>query len=96
MTTQKLIIACEYGPSVFALKDAASDLCDIIWAVDLSTPQMKQLARLMSRIGTVVDLAEFSDAQLLEKLSALEPDGLLSLSDRATADLANVAARARP
>jgi hypothetical protein len=91
VTTQKLIIACEYGPSVFDLKDAASDLCDIIWAVDLNTPQMQHLARLMSRIGTVVDLAEFSEAQLLEKLSRLEPDGLLSLSDRTTADLANVA-----
>ena len=91
MTTQKLIISCEYGPSVFALKDAASDLCEIIWVVDLRTPEMAQVARLMSRMGTVVDLAGLSEAQLVEKLSGLNPDGLLSLSDRSTADMANVA-----
>ena len=57
--TERLIVDYEYGAqSVFALKEAAGDLCEIIWLVNLSTPEMRQLARLMARMGTVVDIAD--------------------------------------
>lgn len=39
----------------------------------------------------MIDLAGLSEGQLVEKLSGLNPDGLLSLSDRSTADMAKVA-----
>jgi biotin carboxylase len=90
--TERLIVDYEYGAqSVFALKEAAGGLCEIIWLADLSTPEMRQLARLMARMGTVVDVADRSEAQLVEELRRLAPTGMLSLSDRLGMMMARVA-----
>jgi len=81
----RLIISCDYGSqSVYALKEAARDLCDIVWLVDLSEPEMAQMARLMTRMGTVMDVAELSDRQAVEALrQGAQPTGILCLNDRA-------------
>lgn len=90
--TERLIVDYEYGAqSVFALKEAAGDLCEIIWLVDLSTAEMRQLARLMSRLGTVVDVASRSELQIVEELRRLDPTGILSLSDRSGLMMARIA-----
>jgi biotin carboxylase len=81
--TKRLIVDYEYGAqSVFALKEAAGDLCEIIWLVNLVTPEMRQLARLMARMGTVVDIAGRSEQHIVEELRRSSPTGILSLSDR--------------
>jgi hypothetical protein len=90
--TERLIISYDYGSqSVFALKEAARDLCEIIWLVDLSTPEMAQMARLMDRVGIVVDIAGLSQGQVVQSLSATLPTGLLTLSDSAMVPLAEIA-----
>ena len=76
---------------MFALNEAAGDLCEIIWLVNLGTTEMRQLARLMSRMGTVVDVADRSEAQVVEELRGLSPTGLLSLSDRSGMMMARLA-----
>ena len=69
MPADRLIISCDYGSqSVFALKEAAGDLCEIVWLVDLSQPEMAQMARLMARMGTVIDIAELADRQAVDAL----------------------------
>jgi biotin carboxylase len=89
----RLIISCDYGSqSVYALKEAARDLCDIVWLVDLSEPEMAQMARLMTRMGTVMDVAELSDRQAVEALrQGAQPTGILCLNDRAMIPLADIA-----
>jgi biotin carboxylase len=88
----RLIVSCDYGSqSVFALREAAEDLCEIIWLVDLRVPQMVQMARLMTRMGTVVDIAGSSEQQVVDLLGAAEPTGLLNLSDGLSVRLAHIA-----
>ncbi len=88
----RLIVGCDYGSqSAFALKEAASDLCEIVWLVDLSVPDMVQMARLMARMGTVVDVAGSSEQQVVDVLGAAEPNGILNLSDRMSVRLAHIA-----
>ena len=88
----RLIVSCDYGSqSVFALKEAAHDLCEIIWLVDLSVPEMVQMARLMARMGTVVDIAGSSEQQVVDLLGAAEPTGLLNLGDNMAVRLAHIA-----
>ena len=89
----RLIVSCDYGSqSVFSLKEAAQDLCEIIWLVDLSEPEMIQMARLMTRMGTVVDVAGTSEQQVVDLLGAAEPTGLLNLGDSMSVRLAHIAA----
>ena len=91
--TERLIVDYEYGAqSVFALKEAAGGLCEIIWLVDLSTTEMRKLARLMSRLGTVIDVADRSELQIVEELRRSDPTGILSLSDRPGMMMARIAA----
>jgi biotin carboxylase len=89
----RLIVSCDYGSqSVFGLKEAADDLCEIIWLVDLTEPEMVQMARLMTRMGTVVDIAGSSEQQVIDLLGSAEPTGILNLGDSMSVRLANVAA----
>jgi biotin carboxylase len=90
--TQRLIVDYEHGvQSVFSLKEAAGGLCELIWLIDVRTPEMPQLARLMARMGTVIDMSDRSEAQLVDDLRALDPTGLLNLSDRSGMMMARLA-----
>jgi biotin carboxylase len=88
---KQLVISYEVGSqSLFALHEAAHDLCDIIWLVNLDTDEMSQLGRLMNRMGTVVDTANRSRHQVIAELRAARPGGLLSLHDTSTVTLSEI------
>src|ERR1700735_4916130 len=88
---EQLVMSNEVGSqSLFALHEAAHDLCDIIWLVNLGTDEMSQLGRLMDRMGTVVDTANRSRHQVIEELRAARPGGLLSLHDTSTIALSEI------
>ncbi len=88
----RLVISYEYGSqSLFAICEAAQDLCEIVWLADLSSPEMTQMARLMERTGTVVDVAGLSGQQVVESVAAARPTGVLSLNDDSTTRLADIA-----
>jgi hypothetical protein len=90
---ERLVISCDYGSqSVFALKEASRDLCEIIWLVDLSTPEMTDIGRLMGRMGTVVDVAGRSEGPVIRDLAAAAPTGVLNLKDSAAILVAEMAA----
>ncbi|HZE31509.1 MAG TPA: hypothetical protein VE198_08755, partial [Actinoallomurus sp.] len=40
--------------------DAAKDVCDLIWVIDTRMPEVASMARLLCRLGTVVDVAGLS------------------------------------
>jgi biotin carboxylase len=89
----RLVISYEFGSqSLFALHEAARELCDIIWLVDLGTAEMSQLARLMNRMGTVVDTAHRTGRQIIEELRVVAPSGLLSLHDTSMIAMSEIGA----
>ena len=72
---ERLVISSDYGSqSVFALKEASRDLCEIIWLVDLSTPEMRNMGRLMGRMGTVVAM----DGRRIAKIRVETVEGNLA------------------
>ena len=76
----RLVIA-PGSQSVFGLKEAARDLCEIIWLVDLSRPEMNHLGRIMSRTGTLVDTSGLSNKEVIRALAAVDPTGVLNMED---------------
>jgi biotin carboxylase len=78
--------------SIFDLKEASRDLCEIIWLVDLSRPEKSRLGRLMSRTGTVVDISGRSNEQVIQSLAAASPTGVLNMEDSAAIPMAEIAA----
>lgn len=88
----RLIISYETATtSVFALNEAAVGLCTVIWLVDLSDPGMVQTARLLRRLGTVVDIDGLSVPQMIDTLGRLGPTGILAMTDRRMRVLAAIA-----
>ncbi len=91
---ERLIISYEATtPSVFSLRDATRGLCEIIWLIDLSEPDMANSARLLSRVGRVVDMSDLDREQTVEALRHAKPTGMVSLNDRRMMDLAEIADR---
>jgi biotin carboxylase len=88
---ERLVISAG-SQSVFGLKEVSRDLCEIIWLVDLSRPDMKQLGRIMSRTGTVVDTSGLSEEQAIRALAATNPTGILNMEDSTALPVAQIAA----
>jgi biotin carboxylase len=88
---ERLIISAG-SQSVFGLKEVSRDLCEIIWLVDLSRPDMHQLGRIMSRTGTVVDMSGLSNEQVIRDLAATNPTGILNMEDSTALPVAEIAA----
>ncbi len=78
-------------PSVFSLRDGARGLCELIWMVDLSDPAMTNPSRLLSRVGTVVNVAGLSPSQIAEALQPTAPTGVVAFNDRTIGTLSALA-----
>jgi hypothetical protein len=89
---ERLIIAYDATtPSVFSLRDAARGLCDLVWMIDLSVPEMANPARLLSRVGTLVDVSGLTTVETVEALRSTAPTGVVAFNDRSIGLLAVVA-----
>jgi biotin carboxylase len=89
---ERLIVSYEAStPSLFSVRGAAQGLCDIVWLLDRSEPEMTDAARLLSRMGTVVDIEGRSRQEIVEALGAVGPTGVVALNDRRMTLLADVA-----
>ena len=60
---------------------AAQGLCDLVWVVDTSVAEVELMARLLRRLGAVVDVAGLSVKDAAAAISAAGPHGLLALAD---------------
>ncbi len=84
-------MAVGYGPRcvpVMQLAEAAAGLCDLLWMIDTSVPGMGEMADLLNRFGTVVDLEGMSTEQAVKTLADWEPDGLTTYLDAGMVELA--------
>src|ERR1039458_6243512 len=53
------LVAVGYGPRcvpVMQLTEAAARICDVLWLIDGSIPEMAQMTDLLNRFGPVVDI----------------------------------------
>lgn len=73
-------VALVYGRdsvNAFDLAEAATGCCRIIWVL-LDDPPM---ARLLPRLGTVVDITSLTDSDAVTSLRRLAPDGIVTFAD---------------
>jgi len=89
------LVAVGYGPRcvpVMQLTAAAADVCDLLWMIDGSLPEMREMTGLLDRFGPVVDISGLGADQILAELSApYRPDGLVTYLDANMATYARVA-----
>ena len=71
--------AASLTPMVLA--EAASGICRLVWVIDGSDPIMGPLARLLRRMGEVVDRAGLDPAGVVAALAPHEPSGILTFSE---------------
>ena len=93
------LVAVGYGPRcvpVMQLAEAAAGVCDLLWMIDGSIPEMGQMADLLNRFGPVVDISGLDVEQMTKALSAYQPDGLATYLDAGMVGYAGVAGRAPP
>jgi biotin carboxylase len=87
-------VAVGYGPRcvpVMQLAEAAAGLCDLLWLIDTSVPGMPEMADLLNRFGSTVDLAGMSVEQTIKVLGDWEPAGMTTYLDAGMVELACVA-----
>ncbi|HTD08000.1 MAG TPA: ATP-grasp domain-containing protein [Solirubrobacteraceae bacterium] len=77
-------LAFVYHPRSFgtmAIAEAADGICQLIWVIDTSDPEISSMARLLRRLGDVVDVAGLSLGDAAAAIAAARPDGILALAD---------------
>jgi biotin carboxylase len=67
--------------SVFALREAGREVCELVWVIDSEIDGTGEMTPMLSRMGTVVDLAGCSEQEGADRIAAQRPDGILTLKD---------------
>jgi biotin carboxylase len=92
---ERPLVAVGYGPRcvpVMQIAAAAAGLCDLLWLIDASLPEMNQMIGLLDRFGPVVDMSGLSAEQILKELSSpYQPDGIVTYLDANMTTFARVA-----
>jgi hypothetical protein len=89
-------LALVYHPFSFAtmaLVSAAQGVCDLTWVIDTSLPQADLMSKLLTRFGSVVDVAGLSVDDAAARIADRRPDGLLAQVDAQMPWAAQVAQR---
>lgn len=89
-------MAVGYGPRcvpVMQLTEAAADVCELLWMIDGSLPEMREMTELLNQFGPVVDIAGMQTDQILYELSPpYTPDGIVTYLDAGMTTFSKVAA----
>ncbi len=95
-TGDKPRLAFVYHPRSFgtlAVAEAARGVCELVWVIDSSVDEVTSMARLLRRLGSVVDIAGRSLEDAADDIAAQHPDGILALADSLLEWTAAVAVR---
>jgi biotin carboxylase len=91
------LVAVGYGPRcvpVMQLTEAAAKICDLLWLIYGSIPEMQQMVDLLNRFGPVVDINGLDADGILEEIvPPYRPDGIVTYLDANMTTLAQVASR---
>jgi biotin carboxylase len=88
------LVAVAYGPRcvpVMQVAEAAAGLCDLIWLIDTSVPEMKQMLDLLNRFGPVVAVDGMTVQEMADALSPEKPDAIVTLLDAGMVEYARLA-----
>jgi len=95
ISARRPLIAVGYGPRcipVMQLTEAASGICELLWMIDGTLPEMREMTELLHRFGPVVDIGELGANEILLELSPpYRPDGIVTYLDPNMATFAQVA-----
>jgi hypothetical protein len=76
------------------LTEAAAGLCELLWMIDGSLPEMREMTELLHRFGPVVNIAGLGVDRLIEELSPpYRPDALVTYLDANMVTFAQIAER---
>jgi biotin carboxylase len=74
------------------LTESAADVCDLLWMIDGSLPEMRQMTDLLNLFGPVIDIGGLDVGQILERLSPeFELSGMVTYLDANMTTFARVA-----
>jgi biotin carboxylase len=95
VSRERPLLAVGYGPRcvpVMQLTAAAAGLCDLLWLIDASLPEMHEMVELLDRFGPVVDIGGLSVEAILKELTPpYQPDGIVTYLDANMSTFARVA-----
>ena len=78
----RLAIAYDIGAAPpMELSAAIGDQCDLVWVTDLSDPRLGSMARILPRLGSVVDTDGRRTDEIVELVRAVGVDGVVAYSD---------------
>jgi biotin carboxylase len=91
------LVAVGYGPRcvpVMQLTEAAAGICELLWMIDGTLPEMREMTDLLNRFGPVVNIGGLGVDDLLKELSPpYRPDGVVTYLDANMSVFAQVADR---
>jgi len=64
------------------LREAARDVCQLVWVIDSTTGESSTSARLLAKSGTVVDLATLTHEDAVSQLRGCGVSGVVAFTDR--------------
>jgi hypothetical protein len=67
--------------SPLELVDALAGRCDLVWVVEAADPALGAWARLLPRLGAVVDASDRPESDVVRDLGALGVDGIVAFTD---------------
>ncbi len=95
ISEKRPLVALGYGPRcvpVMQLIEAAAGVCELLWLIDGTIPEMRQMTELLHRFGPVVNIGGLSPEDILKELSPpYRPDGIVTYLDANMASFAQVA-----
>ena len=74
------------------IAEAASGLCEILWLVDESVPENAFTSRLLSKVGTVENIAGLLPEEIVSLVREHLPDGVVADCDDDIVPLSLIAA----
>jgi biotin carboxylase len=77
--------------SPLEISEAAQGLCDLIWVTGWSAPLECSVARLLPRLGTVIDVRDFDREASVAALREAHADGIAVFTDAAQQPAAELA-----
>jgi biotin carboxylase len=88
------LVAVGYGPRcvpIMQLAEAAAGLCDLLWMIDSSIPEMREMADLLNRFGPVIDHGGLGVEAMGKALSTYAPDAIATYLDAGMVEFAELA-----
>jgi biotin carboxylase len=73
------------------LAEAAAGVCDLLWMIDATLPEMVPMADLLNRFGPVVDIGGLDVEQMTKALATYRPDALVTYLDAGMVGYAELA-----